>query len=248
VELVVVDDASPDEPTRAALERLRADGVRVLRHDRNLGAARARMTGLEATSAPYVFPLDADDLVLPGRIARAADRLDADPGVAACVGDYREFERGWVVRAVPDRLDAYRIAFTNEYPITSLFRRSALVRAGGWRDPLPEHPGYEDWNLWMALAQAGEQVVHLGDTLYLRRMHAPGLDLRARRRHAAIYRALRAGHPRLFAELEAHRQASSLSPVRRWVYPLVYGERRLLRGVRFVKPLLDRAGVWTPRR
>jgi glycosyltransferase involved in cell wall biosynthesis len=248
VELVVVDDASADAATVAALERLRADGVRVLRHEHNLGAAAARMTGLAATRAPYVFPLDSDDLALPGRIAQAAERLDADPGAAACVGDYREFDRGWVTRAVPDRLDPYRIAFTNEYPITSLFRRTSLERAGGWRDPLPAHPGYEDWNLWMQLAEAGERVVHLGDTLYLRRLHAPGLDLRARRRHAEIYRALRAAHPRLFSELPAHRRASSLSPLRRRVYPLLYGERRLLRGVRFVKPLLDRAGVWTPRR
>jgi glycosyltransferase involved in cell wall biosynthesis len=248
LELVVVDDCSPDEATHTVLERLRADGIRVLRHERNRGAAQARMTGLAATEAPFVLPLDADDLALPGRIARAADRLEADPAAAACVGDYEEFGHGSIVRAVPDRLDPYRVAFTNEYPVTSLFRRSALARVGGWRDPLPAHPGYEDWNLWMDLAQAGERIVHLGGTLYRRRLHAPGLDLRARRRHAEIYRALRAGHPRLFAELPSHRAATSLSPLRRRVYPLVYGERRLLRRVRFVKPLLDRVGIWTPRR
>jgi hypothetical protein len=145
-------------------------------------------------------------------------------------------------------LDPYRIAFTNEYAITSLFRRTALVRHDGWRDPLPAHRGYEDWNLWMDLAQEGASVVHLGDVMYRRRLHLPGLDLAARRRHAEIYAALRAGHPRLFAELRAHRARTTLSPLRRVLYPVVYGDRRFLRHVRFVKPVLDRTGVWTSRR
>ncbi len=104
---------------------------------------------------------------------------------------------------MPEALDPYRVAFTNEYAITSLFRRTAVEAAGGWRDPLPEHRGYEDWNLWMDLAERGERVVHLHDVIYRRRLHAPGLDLRARQRHAEIYCALRRLHPRLFAELAA---------------------------------------------
>lgn len=248
VELIVVDDASTDADTHAALDELEAGGVRVLRQPVNAGAAAARMAGLEATGARLVFPLDADDVAIAGRIARAADVLDAHPEAAACVGDYEEFGNAAIVRAVPDRLDPYRIAFTNEYPITSLFRRAALERVGGWRDPLPAQRGYEDWNLWMTLAEAGEQVVHLGDVMYRRRLHAPGLDLQARTRHADIYRALRAGHPRLFAELREHRRRTPLSPLRKVAYPVLYGDRRLLRHVRAVKPLLDRVGVWTPRR
>ena len=51
--------------------------------------------------APFVLPLDADDLAIPGRITRAADLLDADPDAAACVGDYEEFGNDTIVRAVP---------------------------------------------------------------------------------------------------------------------------------------------------
>jgi glycosyltransferase involved in cell wall biosynthesis len=248
VELVVVDDRSTDPVTHAALRELAREGVRVLYHGHNQGAARARMTGLAMTQARFVLPLDADDLAIPGRISAAADRLDADPVAAACVGDYEEFGRSAIVRAVPDRLDPYAIAFRNDYPITSLFRRNVLERMGGWSDPLPQHRGYEDWNLWMHLAEDGEQIVHVGGTLYRRRMHEPGLDLRARRHHADLYRALRAGHPRLFAELPAHGRQSSLSPLRRRIYPALYGEGRILGVIRFIKPALDRVGIWTPRR
>src|SRR4051794_36238586 len=117
VELVVVDDASTDAATQEALATLELQGVKVIRQTRNEGAAAARMTGLAATRAPYIFPLDADDLALPGRLARAADLLDAHPEAAACVGDYEEFGTDAIVRAVPETLDPYRIAFTNEYAI-----------------------------------------------------------------------------------------------------------------------------------
>jgi len=245
VEVVVVDDASTDAVTREALGRLT---VPVIRKPRNEGAAAARMTGLGHTSAPYVFPLDADDLAIPGRLTRAADLLDAHPEAAAAVGDYEEFGNDAIVRAVPDVLDPYRIAFTNEYAISSLFRRSTLELRGGWRDPLPEHRGYEDWNLWMALAEHGERIVHLHDVMYRRRLHAPGLDLSARRRHADIYRALKDQHPTLFDELPRHRANTTLSTPRKLLYPVLYGDRRLLRRIRFAKPLLDKAGIWTLRR
>jgi glycosyltransferase involved in cell wall biosynthesis len=248
VELVVVDDASSDRVTVAALAELERDGVRVVRLPSNVGLAGARNAGLRATEAPYVFPLDADDLLLPGVLSVAADRLDAAPAAAACVGDYQEFGHSSVTRAVPARLDPYRVAYTNEYPVLSLFRRTVLERLGGWRDPFPAHPGYEDWNLWMDLAEAGAEIVHLGATMYRRRLADGGLNASARTRHAELYRALRAGHAQLFAQLDEHRRRSDLSPLRRALYPIVYGDRRLLGRARAIKPLLDRTGIWTLRR
>ena len=91
VELVVVDDASGDDTTQGALRQLEAGDLRVLRQEVNGGVASARTRGLAETSARFVYPLDADDLALPGVLARMADALDADPGAAACVGDIIEF-------------------------------------------------------------------------------------------------------------------------------------------------------------
>jgi glycosyltransferase involved in cell wall biosynthesis len=245
LEVLVVDDASTDPATLEVLAQLEGDGVTVLRLTVNGGVARARAAGVAATSAPYVFPLDADDLAIEGHIARAADRLDADPAAAACVGDYEEFGTDTIIRVVPDVLDPYRVAYTNEYAITALMRRTVLERYGGWRDPSPTARGYEDWHVWMDLAEGGEKIVHLGGLLYRRRMHAPGLDVKQRERHAELYRALRDEHPMLFAHLGEYRRRTTLSPPRAFLYPLLYGERRLINRVRFVKPLLDRAGVWT---
>jgi glycosyltransferase involved in cell wall biosynthesis len=247
VELVVVDDCSSDAETEQTLGALEAEGVKVIRHDENRGPAAARMTALEATSAPYVVPLDADDLAEPGALTAMADRLEASSSAAACVGDILEFGDSEILRAVPERLDPYRVAYTNEYPITAVFRRSVLEAVGGWRRASTLNIGYEDWNLWMTLAERGESIVHLGPgrVSYRRRLHGRRLNQEAKRSHVDIYRAIRSQHPDLFARIREHRRRSGLSRARRALYPVLYGERAEIPFQHRLKPLADRLGLWT---
>jgi glycosyltransferase involved in cell wall biosynthesis len=244
VQIVIVDNASPDADTQAVLLEIEAEGFTVVRHDANLGPGHARSSGLEATTAPYVCPLDGDDLMIPGVLARMADLLDADPGAAACVGDIEEFGDHSLVRRIPRRLDPYRVAYTNEYPVTALFRRSAIESANAWR-PIAGQRGYEDWRGWMALAERGERIVHLGDVGYRRRLHGQRLNHAARSRHRQNYQRMRRAHPLLFARLREHRRTSDLSRIDRLLYPIVFGARAEVPFERLLKPLFDRLGIWT---
>ena len=61
-EIVVVDDGSEDVATRQALARLRRSRCRVLPIE-HAGVAVARNRGAEATRAPYIVFLDADDVL-----------------------------------------------------------------------------------------------------------------------------------------------------------------------------------------
>jgi glycosyltransferase involved in cell wall biosynthesis len=250
VELVVVDDGSTDDFTRETLERLEAEGVRVVRHGQNRGVAAARMTGLGATSAPYVFPLDADDLAIAGPLERMADTLDSVPQAAVCFGDYLEFGDWEIVRAVPEQIDAYRLAYTNEYPITALYRRSVIEPLGAWQPDGYQDQTYEDWSLWMALAEHGEIGVHagIGVITYRRRLHGSRRLAVIKRSHRELYGQLRTAHPNLFSRLPEYRRQSDLSPIRKLLYPVVYGRRPRFAFERHVKWLLDRTGVWTLRR
>lgn len=247
VELVVVDDASTEPRTLEVLERLAAQGTTVTAHVTNRGLAEARNTGLQTTSAPYVFPLDSDDLAVAGALAAMADRLDAAPDAAVCFGDYEEFGTHELVRAVPVRLDPFRVAYTNEYPVAALFRRTALEEVGGWQTTTP---GYDDWYLWMTLAERGYDCVHLGPgrITYRKRIHAGRMLSAAKRQHRSLYRRLRHAHPLLFAEIGGHRRASDLGTLRKLLYPVVYGGRPRFRVEAYLKRLLDRTGVWTLRR
>jgi glycosyltransferase involved in cell wall biosynthesis len=248
-ELVVVDDRSTDGPTLAILAELREQGVTVIHHEANQGVASARMTGLAATTARYVFPLDADDLSVPGVLSQMADRLDAAPTAAVCYGDYAEFGDHSLVRAVPDRLDPFRVAFRNEYPVSCLFRREWLERVGGWVAGDYRGRSYEDWNLWMALAVANAPAVYTGPgtVTYRRRMHGESKLAVGRRNHRALYRQLREAHPPLFEQTARHRAQSSLGRMERLLYPIVFGGRRRFELERWFKRGADRLGLSTRR-
>jgi glycosyltransferase involved in cell wall biosynthesis len=247
VEIVVIDDASREDATHRTLDRIEEEGIRVIRLENNGGVAAARMVGLAETTAPLVVPLDGDDLVEPGVLSDMADRLDATPGAVACVGDLLEFGDSEVLRAVPERLDPYRVAYTNEYPITAVFRRECLEEVDGWRRPQTGQQGYEDWGLWMDIAERGWLIAHLGPRriTYRRRLHGRRLNHQAREHHREIYRTLRESHPRLFTQLREHRRQSDLSPVRKLLYPVVYGERARVPFEDLLKPIADRFGIWT---
>src|SRR5207244_1331271 len=69
---------------------LAASGVHVV-HQANAGPGAARMAGVAATHAPYVLPLDADDLLAPGSLAALANELDRAPAVDVAWGDFELF-------------------------------------------------------------------------------------------------------------------------------------------------------------
>ncbi len=245
-ELVVVDDGSDDAPTRAALERLESDGIRVLRHEQNRGLPAARDTGLAATSARYVFPLDSDDLAIGYLLGAMADRLDDQPEAGVCFGDYEEFGSVHHTRAVPARLDPFRLAYTNEYPVSALFRRELLESVGGWA-PIE---AYEDWHMWMTLAERGVTGVHFGFGVitFRKRVHGQRMLTKARAVHRRLYARLRADHPRLFEDLPTHRRQSPLHPARKRLYPVIYGKRPRFPWDYRVKNVLERLGIWTVQR
>lgn len=73
IEVIVVDDASPDEgaAVAAAIDDPR---IRIIRLDRNCGPGGARNAGFSAASGDWIAVLDSDDTILPGRFTRMLTR------------------------------------------------------------------------------------------------------------------------------------------------------------------------------
>lgn len=216
-ELVVVDDGSRDPETLGVMERLRHAGVHVLRQE-NAGLSAARMAGVAATSAPYVLPLDADDALEPGAVTALADALDRDAGAALAWGDvtiFGDFEYRLAPRRV---LDPWWITFANGVPVTSMIRRDALLDAGGWS----MGSGYEDWDLWMSLAERGRRGIYIAQPVQRYRRHGVRMLGETIARRDERLAQLRLRHPDLFAR-RSRTWRSSQAPWRsRLLLPLVH--------------------------
>src|SRR3954447_6813501 len=215
-EIVVVDDGSTDPATAKALERVEAAGARVLRQV-NQGPAPARMAGLRATSAEYVLPLDADDRLLPGALRRLRDALDRNPLAVAAWGSARHFGGLDFVQHSLPTLDAWQLTYQNHLPLSALYRREAVLRAGGWR----LDGGYEDWDLWLTLAERGFEGVGIRAVTGEYRVRPGSRISRSSSRHGERCATIRKRHPRLYAERRRHRRTSPAPRMLKLALPVI---------------------------
>jgi glycosyltransferase involved in cell wall biosynthesis len=209
-ELVVVNDGSTDETTLGVLKRLEDEGVMVV-HQENSGLSAARNAGVGATTAPYVYPLDADDKLAPGALTALADALDAHPELAVVWGFTRAFGESTHMVTHAPHLDPWRVTFFNQLPYSALFRRSAVEEVGGWA----LKGGYEDWELWMKLAEGGFQGRRVPIVATRYRVHGSRMWSEAVARHEEIVSVLRERHPSLFGRRRVNwRRSQSSWPVK----------------------------------
>lgn len=193
-EAVIVDDGSDDPETADVLAALTAAGARVVRQE-NRGLAAARATGVAATRAPYIQPLDGDDVLAPGALGRLADALDADAQAVAAWGDLRVF--GAIDRIDPKgrAIDPWLLTYLHDLHSSLMIRRDTLEAVGGW-----DRVVYEDWDLSLALAERGLRGVHLPGPHVFYRVDDGGMLASApvergigelRERHSAVFAARR---------------------------------------------------------
>ncbi|MEU5954183.1 CDP-glycerol:glycerophosphate glycerophosphotransferase [Streptomyces sp. NPDC047525] len=113
LELIVVDDASPDASAAIAAECAERDPrVQLVRVPAHSGAGPARNIGADRATGTYLLFLDGDDLLLPGALESIAQALDAadDPDVLVFGHDRVDWWES--VRAGGDDLAGDQLAVT----------------------------------------------------------------------------------------------------------------------------------------
>lgn len=166
-EIVVVDDHSRDDGRAVVTAFMDAHpdvAMVLLGSEVNRGLAAARNLGFAAARAAKVMVMDADNLVYPTCLRRLADALDTDPTAAFAFATLECFgERPGVASAkawyVPWLCEA------NYIDAQAMLRKRAWERHGGYRTDDPLVFGWEDWELWLRLAAAGEHGVHVPQML-----------------------------------------------------------------------------------
>ena len=186
-EVIVVDDGSTDG-TAALLAAAFADAIQIVQQP-NRGLAAARNTGLRRARGEYVQFLDADDVLLPDKIATQVAAFGRAPDVDVAFCDFAWLVEGRTQLAdmpVPEIVDGHALhALLGRNFIVchaALVRTAALQRAGGFDETLS---ACEDYDLWLRLAGAGSRFLHTPGKLALYRRTPGSMSAQSERQFSA---------------------------------------------------------------
>lgn len=170
-EAIFVDDASTDGSARLILRHC-SKQLRLIRSQKNQGAAAARNTGIRAARGRYLCYLDADDYWSEDKLARQY-RFMRRHGYAFSFTGY-EFadsagKRNGRVVHVPERL-TYRKALSNTTisTITVMFDRKQIPEE---LLLMPEDCSREDSATWWRILRNGYTAYGLDEALSVYRRH-----------------------------------------------------------------------------
>jgi GT2 family glycosyltransferase len=162
-EVIVVDDASPDDSVAAI--RREFPQVRLFVNDVNAGPCVSRNRGVQAAEGEFIVGLDSD-VTVPDRqlLARVLEKFSAAPDVSGFA--FRIFEadgitddkpRWW--HPVPIERGKLRAFETDYFSGTAYaFRRSAMIRAGLYPEILYMH--YEEVELALRVLDQGGSIAY----------------------------------------------------------------------------------------
>jgi glycosyltransferase involved in cell wall biosynthesis/SAM-dependent methyltransferase len=157
-EIIVVEDGPRHDYSSLFA---RHPDVRVIRQE-NMGLAAARNTGLSAAHGEFILFLDGDDRLTPDAIAVNLAVLGAAPEALMSYGGWRYIDTYGAphppANMRPLEADTYATFLAGNcigMHATVLYRRAALVEAGGFNTA---YRACEDYELYLRLARRGSIV------------------------------------------------------------------------------------------
>jgi glycosyltransferase involved in cell wall biosynthesis len=178
---LIIDDRSTDDSVRVVEEYLAHSSLSIclIKKYLNTGLADVRNIGLKVARAPYVFMLDADNWIAPNCLSVLYDRIK----VGDCASTYGK------INIFNNQTQQYLCVFSDrEWSIDDLiqdpyidamamFDKKILLDIGGYTTELVEYGwfGFEDYDLWLKLAQKGYTCQLVPEVLSSYRVHSASM-------------------------------------------------------------------------
>jgi glycosyltransferase involved in cell wall biosynthesis len=210
-EVVVVDDGSTDGSGEAASSWMQAHEnipALLVRHTVNRGLGAARNTALAFARGRYCLVLDADNQIYPRCLEALVEALETDGDAVFAYPILETF--GAVGLYVARAESAYalvshlgweprRFRVENYIDALSLIRTQLLRELGGYTTDKRCH-GWEDYDLWCAVAELGLRGRHVPQILARYRVSPTSMLSLTDFSPTTAIQAMIERHPRLMAE------------------------------------------------
>ena len=177
LDLIVVDDCSCDGGGQVVTSWLcechrRFGRCSLVRHVERQGLAPARNTAFTFARTPYVFVLDADNLLYP----RCLERLIAGLEASGASFAYCYLEAFGTVSGLVNThwWNPTELSKGNTIDAMVLLRRRVWSEGGGYSCDMPVR-GWEDFDLWFKIARAKGWGVQVPEILARYRVHSTSM-------------------------------------------------------------------------
>ncbi len=202
LEYIIVNDGSNDGTAQMLVALAEKDGRIKVIHQPNAGLTRALIRGCAEAKGEFIARQDADDVSLPGRLAKQSAFLINNPSVAlvSCwtqyIGPEDELlydvcrkEDPEVATAMLRSGDASSLRGASGHG-TAMFHRADYLRAGGYRD---QFYFAQDMDLWLRLAELG-QLAFVPEVLYQARFGTSDISGKYHREQIALGKLMLQAH------------------------------------------------------
>ena len=184
IEVIVVDDGSTDRTPEILDDLFRQSPERASsgKWRRQRGAKRG---SCGCAGAPYVFFLDADDILLPDALYRMVTVLDENPRRVACFAHHIRIRQDGA--ELSERADLAWKLFPAHDTLRYLISKNFIVcgaiciRTDAARSVRGFNPSLkwgEDWEFWCRLAVLGDFAAMRDDVVLLYRQHFSSANFR----------------------------------------------------------------------
>ncbi len=155
-QVIIVDDASTDNPEKAVQEFVDLLPIQFIRLAQNSGAPFARNRGAELADGEFIIFLDADIKLEPHALEIMRQALINNPTVDYAYGDFIWGKR--LFRAQEFNEDALRKQ--NYIHTSALIRRSA--------NPVFDETltKFQDWDLWLTMLKSNKRGIYVSRNLF----------------------------------------------------------------------------------
>ncbi|WP_454851945.1 glycosyltransferase family 2 protein [Promicromonospora soli] len=211
VEVIVVDDASPDDSLAVARAlAARHPQVRIVANAHNVGQVESFNRGWATSTGDLVVRLDADDMLPPGALARAAAVLEQHPEVGLVYGHPHHFDDGTVPEPALGDLTwtvwdgRAWLAERCRTGVSCITSPEVVMRADLLDDVGPLDPALTftmDVEMWLRLAAVSDVAYVGGADQALHREHAASLSVNEGAGALLDLRARAEAYDRLFANV-----------------------------------------------